>query len=133
MNGNERDRRNFPRTPIELNVEYKRLNTFFHDYTRNISQGGTFIKTVKPLDVGTEFVFKLIVPELKEPLTIRGEVKWVVREDDAGRDPDRPDAGMGIQFVYESEEDRKQIESIVEALMKEHLGELAYAKFMKHS
>jgi type IV pilus assembly protein PilZ len=124
------NRRIFPRTSIELNVEYKKLNTFFHDYTRNISQGGTFIRTPKPLDVGTEFIFKLKVPELLEPLAVRGQVKWVVREDEVGRDPDKPDAGMGIQFLYESEEDRLRIESTVERLMKKHLGEVAFTKLM---
>ncbi len=125
------DRRGYPRTSIELNVEYKKLNTFFHDYTRNISQGGTFIRTPKPLEIGTEFVFKLRVPELLEPLSLRGQVKWVVAEEDAGKDPEKPDAGMGIQFLYESEEDRLRVESTVERLMKKHLGEVAYSKLMQ--
>ena len=43
------DRRKGQRGAIELNVEYKRINTFFSDYTRNISKGGTFIRTAKPL------------------------------------------------------------------------------------
>ena len=131
MEENSSDRRGYPRTAIELNVEYKKLNTFFHDYTRNISQGGTFIRTPKPLDVGTEFVFKLTVPELLEPLSLRGQVKWIVREEDAGKDADKPDPGMGIQFLYQCEEDRLRVETTVERLMKKHLGELAYAKLMK--
>ena len=56
------DKRQTDRVPIELKVEYKRLNTFFSDYTKNISKGGTFIKTKRPLDIGTEFVFQLHVP-----------------------------------------------------------------------
>ncbi len=43
--GHEGDRRKDQREPIELQVSYKRLNTFFADYTRNISRGGTFIGT----------------------------------------------------------------------------------------
>ena len=39
------DRRGDPRQPIELKVEYKRLNAFFADYTKNISRGVTFIQT----------------------------------------------------------------------------------------
>ena len=62
------------RAPIELKVEYKKLNTFFSDYTKNISKGGTFIKTERPLKVGTEFVFKLFVPARGEPFTLRGSV-----------------------------------------------------------
>jgi uncharacterized protein (TIGR02266 family) len=69
------DRRETFRAPIELKVEYKKLNTFFADYTKNICKGGTFIRTKKPLDVGTIFVFQLGVPKLKEPIAIRGEVK----------------------------------------------------------
>jgi type IV pilus assembly protein PilZ len=128
--GSGSDRRGHPRTGIELNVEYKKLNTFFHDYTKNISRGGTFIKTPKPLEVGTEFVFKLRVPELLEPLSLRGQVKWVVSEQDVGKDPEKPEAGMGIQFLYESEEDRLRVEATVERLMKKHLGEVAVSKLI---
>jgi len=126
-----KDRRQYPRAAIDLNVEYKKLNTFFHDYTRNISQGGTFIRTPNPLEVGTEFMFKLTVPELLEPLSIRGRVKWIVFLENAAVAPENPEPGMGIKFLYESDEDRLRVESTVERLMTKHLGELAYAKLMK--
>ena len=64
------DRRREPRAPIELRVEYKRLNTFFADYTKNISRGGTFIGTERPLEIGTEFIFALDLPTLAEPLRL---------------------------------------------------------------
>lgn len=113
------DQRVDPRAAIELKVEYKRLNTFFADYTKNISKGGTFIKTKKPLDVGTEFLFKLAVPSLAEPLELRGQVKWVVPEESAGQGQS---AGMGIRFIYASDAERQQIEETVERLMVESLG-----------
>ena len=75
------DRRRSYRHPIELKVEYKRLNTFFADYTKNISRGGTFIGTVKPLPIGTEFVFALEVPMMSEPLKLRGRVIWTTSTD----------------------------------------------------
>src|SRR5688572_5523064 len=80
------DRRKFTRVPIQLKVEYKRLNSFFADYTRNISRGGTFIRTQKPLDIGTEFVFQLVVPKLPKALELRGRVQWVVQPNE-GQDP----------------------------------------------
>lgn len=129
-NSTSDEKRGHPRTPVELKVTYKRLNTFFHDYTRNISKGGTFIRTPKPLDVGTEFLFKLLVPELLDPLTLTGRVQWVVAEEDAGKEGEHPEPGMGIQFLYESDEDKLKVESTVERLMKKHLGERAYAKLM---
>ena len=125
--GDGGERREGGRAPIELKVEYKKLNTFFADYTRNICKGGTFIKTRKPLDEGTEFVFKLIVPRLSAPIAIRGEVKWVVRP---GDDAPAQESGMGIRFIYESDEERRAVEAVVERLMIDSLGQLIYSKLM---
>jgi len=121
------ERRREVRAPIELKVEYKRLNSFFADYTRNISRGGTFIRTTKPLKIGTEFMFKLVVPRLAEPLTLRGKVQWIVRAEEA---TDAQEPGMGIGFVYGSEADRRRIEAIVEDLMVDSLGPVIYEKLM---
>jgi len=114
------DRRHERRQAIELSVEYKRLNTFFADYTRNISKGGTFIRTERPLDVATEFVFALTIRGLPEPLRLRGRVKWIVSPADAT--PQSP-AGMGIEFQYANDEERRATEAIVEKLMADELGE----------
>jgi type IV pilus assembly protein PilZ len=127
------DRRREARAPIELKVEYKRLNTFFYDYTKNISKGGTFIKTEKPLDIGTIFLFKLMLPLQNEPLALRGEVRWVVKEGEplppqvpAGHEP-----GMGIKFVYETPDQRRELEVIVERMMIDSLGPLIYQRLVK--
>ena len=122
------ERRRDERSAIELNVEYKRINTFFSDYTRNISKGGTFIRTSRPLDVGTEFVFALRIPNLEEPLRLHGIVKWVVRVEEAS--PDAP-AGMGIQFQYADAEERRETELVVEGLMAKELGESLSARLLK--
>src|SRR4029077_10197092 len=111
------ERRDVVRVPIELRVEYKRLNSFFADYTKNISRGGTFISTDKPLEVGTDFLFKLGVPELAEPLVLKGKVQWIITPDQA--EADGRDAGMGIGFVFDSELEREQVETTVEKLMVE--------------
>ena len=116
----EDDRRNQPRAAIELTVEYKRLNTFFADYTRNISKGGTFIRTDRPLDIGTEFNFALSIRNLTEPLRLRGRVKWIVKADAATADSP---AGMGIEFQYKNDEERADTERIVEKLLIDELGE----------
>ena len=126
------------RAPITLRVDYKRLNTFFADYTKNISRGGTFIRTTRPLDIGTEFVFVLSVPSAARSetaptqsaqsaqltqdtvqLELTGVVKWVVQEREAS--PARP-AGMGIQFVFANASDRQRVRSIVSGLMRDTLG-----------
>lgn len=122
------DRRVHVRAPIELKVEYKRLNSFFADYTRNISRGGTFIRTKKPLDIGTEFVFRMTVPKMDEPLVLRGKVQWVVQPEDSTEDQE---PGMGIGFIFPSEADRQRIESLVEKLMIDSLGPVLHEKIMR--
>lgn len=114
------DRRDANRTPIELKVEYKRVNTFFADYTKNISRGGTFISTTRPLAVGTEFVFSLTVPGLAEPLRLSGKVIWTNPVDDST--PANP-PGMGIEFQYRDIEERREKERRVWDLLANELGE----------
>ena len=123
----DRERRLDVRNPIELKVEYKRLNTFFADYTKNISRGGTFIKTTRPLPVGTEFLFKLFVPGRDAPLTIHGEVQRII--EDASDD----EAGMAIKFVYREGDPQSEIARVVEGMMTESLGPRLYAKLMEHA
>ena len=114
------ERRFRTRGPIELRVSYQRLNSLFADYTRNISRGGTFIATGQPLGEGTEFVFALAVPRIDRTLQLKGRVVWVVGEPDAT--PANP-AGMGIEFDYDHEDERSFIESQIETLMREELGD----------
>ena len=121
------DRRREFRAPIELRVEYKRVNTFFADYTKNISRGGTFIATERPLDIGTEFVFALDLPGLTEPLRLRGRVMWTTSVVDASK---ANPAGMGIEFQYSSVEERSETEKIVERLFAAELGEHLAGKLL---
>ncbi len=99
------------RAPIELKVEYRRLNTFLADYTKNISRGGTFIGTERPLPIGTEFVFALVVPSLAEPLRLRGRVMW-------------------SEFLYQDDAERHEKEAAVERLLTRELGELLATKLL---
>jgi len=106
--------RQHPRAPIELKVDYKKLNSFFADYTKNISKGGTFIKTKKPLPIGTRFLFKLTIPQRDAAFELLGEVVWSNAEGD--------EPGMGIRFIYSDESQRDAFEEVVEGLMSDSLG-----------
>ena len=106
--------RKHPRAPIELRVDYKKLNSFFADYTKNISKGGTFIKTDKPLAIGTRFLFKLSIPSSDTPFELLGEVVWSKTEP--------PDPVMGIRFVHANDAQCTQFEAVVEQLMEDNLG-----------
>lgn len=118
------------RAPIELKVEYKKMNTFFSDYTKNISKGGTFIKTDRPLKVGTEFVFKLAVPAQEEPFTLRGQVAWINTEAESQR-PEVAEHGMGIKFLYTDDAQKRKFEDLVELMMKDALGEVVFKRLFE--
>ena len=127
------DRRGEDRAPITLRVEYKRINTFFADYTKNISKGGTFIRTTRPLEIGTEFMFVLsLVRQETEAveLELKGVVKWVVREADA---TDEKPAGMGIQFIFADDSQRIAVENVVAAMMNDALGPVLAGKLLRQT
>lgn len=117
--------REYNRAPIELKVEYKRLNSFFADYTRNISKGGTFIGTKRALPTGTRFLFRLVVPGQKDPFELHGEV---VHATTTGDTP-----GMGIRFLWSSETQRRQFETLVERIMTQSLGPRVARNLLKRT
>ncbi len=119
------ENRREPRAPIELKVDYKKMNSFFADYTKNISKGGTFIKTKKPLPIGTRFLFKLTVPHRESPFELLGEVVWSKPEGD--------EPGMGIRFIYSTDTQRSDFEGVVETLMSTSLGPELTGKLLNKS
>lgn len=126
MSKGGRERRESGRAVLQLPVEYDRLNPFLADYTHNISRGGTFIRTLRPLEVGKALSFRIRAPELGE-LLLKGVVRWVV--DAAEADEDQP-AGMGIAFLYDSAEQQYEVELRLDRLMVHALGPGAYEKLM---
>src|SRR5689334_15476481 len=92
------DVRQSARAPLRLRVGYERMNAFFSDYTKNLSKGGTFIKTSRPLPIGSRCRFAFTLPALSEPLLIEGEVSWARTAEEAARTGG--DAGMGVEFVF---------------------------------
>jgi type IV pilus assembly protein PilZ len=117
------EKRDRGRAPIELKVDYKKLNSFFADYTKNISKGGTFIRTKRTLPIGTRFLFRLAVPGRPAPFELSGEVVHASASGD--------EAGMGIRFVWADPRDRDAFEGIVEGLMHESLGPLVAQRLLR--
>jgi type IV pilus assembly protein PilZ len=114
------DLRSSYRAPIRLRVDYERMNSFFADYTKNISKGGTFIKTTRPLPVGTRCQFSFTLPALSDPLVLEGEVTWLLSPEAA--EQRKEDAGMGVRFVFADGGARREFEELVQKMMEESLG-----------
>lgn len=127
MSEGGRERRESGRAALELTVEYERLNALLSDYTHNISQGGTFIRTDRPLQVGTVLSFTIQAPQLEEGIVLRGVVRWVV---DVPQSQNGRPAGMGIAFVYDSPDEKEAVEMRLDRLMAQALGPAAFEKLM---
>jgi type IV pilus assembly protein PilZ len=117
---NPEDLRSSFRAPLRLRVDYERMNSFFADYTKNISKGGTFIKTPRPLPVGSRCQFSFTLPALSDPLSLEGEVTWLLSAEDAEKRKEEP--GFGVKFVFKDDDSRREFEQLVEKMMEESLG-----------
>ena len=115
-----KDQRQNPRAPLRLRIDYERMNAFFADYTKNISKGGTFIKTTRPEEVGTRCQFSLSLPARSEPLLMEGEVVWVLSAEQARQSGAEP--GMGVRFVFADDAARQRFQRAVEQMMEQSLG-----------
>jgi type IV pilus assembly protein PilZ len=122
------DNRHELRVPISLRVDYRKMNTFFADYTKNISKGGIFIKTASPLPVGTRFVFELGIPAFPEAVQLEGEVTWALDVEAAAATSQ--DAGMGIRFLFDEGGRRTAFEAAVEKMMLASLGPEIYRQLL---
>jgi len=104
------ERRRYPRREVYLEIYYQHLDDFFYDYAINLSHGGLFIKTVRPIPVGTELKLRFAIPNCKEVIETRGKVVRVVKPEDArGHQP-----GMGIEFEMLTPKDIEMINMIWE-------------------
>src|SRR5690348_13048790 len=114
------DQRQGQRAPVRLRVDYERMNSFFADYTKNISKGGTFIKTARPLPVGSRCQFAFSLPALSDPLMLEGEVAWILTPGDAKKRGAK--ARMGIHFVLRDAAAAREIAELVERMMTDSQG-----------
>jgi len=97
-----------------LSLAFKDRSAFIKAYSVNISSGGLFVRTRKPLPKGERFVLKLQLPDLSEPLKIQSEVAWVREaEGESGGEA----SGMGIRFVEMSPEERGVLNNYVEGAL----------------
>ena len=116
----EQAKRVVARAPIEIRVEYQHLNALISDYTKNLSKGGAFIETSEPLAVGTRCYFTLEIPSFDEPLRLEAEVKH--------HDPVEDVQGMGIAFLFSSQEESAAFHTVLDKIMFDHLGETLFKR-----
>ena len=99
----------------ELIVAYRTVGGFVTDFAVNISRGGIFINTPKPLAVGTTVKLMISLPGAAFPFDLSGRVARVNEFDN----PFNQMPGMGIEFMDMDAEKRDSIERFVDRLRQE--------------
>ena len=107
------NRRRSNRFEVTWQVDCETEDTFLYAYITNISEMGIFVKTEKPLAVGTELVLRFAPPAAEETFVLRGIVQWI--------NPVRPlgenlNPGMGIRFQSLTPDDRERIVEAVRTI-----------------
>jgi len=97
-----------------LSLMFKDRKSFVKAYTDNISRGGLFIMTERPLKQDEQFLLKLQVPDLPEPIKVNCEVSWVREQTDTEKRP----PGMGVKFCKMTKKDNQVLNQYFQTLIK---------------
>lgn len=94
------ERRQTPRKPFSLSVQYATEHEILTDFPRDISSGGMFIETSVPLSVGQQITLTFSPPNQKKPIRVTAEVAWT------------GPGGVGVRFTSSSKDLEKVMESL---------------------
>lgn len=101
--------RKFVRATLNLLVNYENVTDFCTDYTRDISGGGLFIRTNRPLAIGTKLRIHFMLPGVDELIYTDGIVVRNTLNEEAPEEE-----GMGIEFTEILPRYRSIIEKMVQ-------------------
>lgn len=116
---NFEEKRRDERVQAEVKLRFKTDNGFIQRYTEDISKGGVFIKTDKPLPFDTRVKVLFELPDSRQ-IELIGKVVYVLNEKDARSMMRSP--GMGIQFIDVQPEVKKKIEEFIEEIKAKKLN-----------
>lgn len=116
----ESERRIHVRVLVRVLVDFESPDTYLYDYSNNLSEGGIFIETEKPLSVGSPLTLRFTLPGVDRVFEAKGGVVWV-NDTSEGKQKRVPEmgVGMGIQFNEIDDTDRKFIREYVEKSQKD--------------
>jgi uncharacterized protein (TIGR02266 family) len=96
------------RVPARLRVSFESFGELRNCLMTNISQGGLFIATDDPLEVGSKIQLRLKIEATGQDVELEGSVAVV----NAGADMCSTERGMGIRFENLSEEQQALVQEI---------------------
>ena len=113
------ERRTDLRVPVNLRVRYHTGETFANNYIHNLSSGGVFISTPRPLPLDTPVKLHIIFEDKNIEIEVEGKVVWENTQN--GRLSDITKPGMGIKFLKKSPEAQEIIDELVHNTLKERI------------
>jgi type IV pilus assembly protein PilZ len=105
-----RDRRQWERVLVDLEVDYRGEDTFLFAYITDISAMGIFVRTNSPEEPGTRLNLRFSPPGM-QPVECEGTVIWINPYRPGDRENLNP--GMGIKFTDLTYDQREQIKELV--------------------
>ncbi len=109
--------RKSPRYVATIEVRFKTKEEFVKEYTKDISKGGIFVATEKPLPVKTRAELVLILPDSPEEVKVTGEIVHAVGPEQARLAGHGNTSGMGIQFIEFQKDGAKILESYFKSIV----------------
>ena len=90
----------------EIIIEFGSDHDLYLSYMPFLKNGGLFIRTTEPYELGDEILLEITLPDSLESSQVEGCVCWITP---VGANNGTP-AGIGISFVKDEEQVRNQIE-----------------------
>lgn len=114
--GEHVERRRSPRANLIVKVDYSTVDELFTEFTRDVNEGGVFIETENPRDLGSIVELRFSLPGCDDVIETPGTVVRVV-DGKAGEAP-----GMAIEFDDLGDAARRQINELIRSLKAEAPG-----------
>ncbi len=108
------NKRRSARLQHEIPVAYRTVGSFLTDWATNISQGGLFINTRKPMPVGSDVKIIVQLPGAAFPFDMTGRVTRI----EAVGNKTNAAPGMAVEFTELDRAKRERIEAFVQDLRK---------------
>lgn len=94
---------------IPINIEFPSEHELYVSYMPFLKNGGLFIRTAEPYELGAAVELNVLLPDSLEPSLVKGEVCWLTPTGAQNGTP----AGIGVSFIDDPDKIRHQIEQSI--------------------
>jgi len=97
----QEEKRDYIRKPFFMSVDYSTQDRVYRDFIKDISTGGVFIETLRPLPVGQEILMAFSFPNQRQNFKISGDVVRMNTK------------GIGVSFIVKNEAQKESLDFCV--------------------